>query len=509
MTKRVVNVNFLYPLSIFLIYIIAFKDLFPKLYLQWSSGDDSYCLAIVPLFLYLCWEKREAFQFHRFSFSMLGVAPLMLSMALILLGELGSVITLVFLGVLGSLISMLLTFYGKRIVNLLFPVFILLFMVPLPPFINRTLTFELRVAASKLSAVMLRFSGVSVLREGNILDLGVERLQVVDACSGLRYLMPLILLAILIGYFANRTVWHRWVLVLFVIPLAILVNSFRIYFTGILTVNGYQKYAENFYHDFSGWLVFMIATALLVACSWVLKKMSKSPPPHQPDPEAVPTPALDRGKRPLLPTLTFAGLFLLTGYLVSHFSNTLITPARNSFEGFPMEIGAWSGERSTLPDEILKELWADDYLQATFRRKEDGAAILLFIPYYKYQETRHAAHAPQSCLLGGGWALISSEQRAVPVDSGPPVNIREMLMQKGDSRLLSAYFFLQRGRVVTDPWLNKLYLMADAMARKRTDGALVRIEMVVPSDLSLDAAQGAIEDFLKDLWEILEDYVPD
>jgi exosortase len=91
--------------------------------------------------------------------------------------------------------------YGRRIRQFMYPLLILAFIVPLPPYINKVVTFQLKLAASSLATLMLRFSGVSVFQDGNIIDLWVTQLQVVVACSGLRYLMPLFMLALLIGYF--------------------------------------------------------------------------------------------------------------------------------------------------------------------------------------------------------------------------------------------------------------------------------------------------------------------
>ena len=94
---------------------------------------------------------------------------------------------------------------------------------------------------------MLRLSGVSVFLDGNIIDLGVTQLQVVEACSGLRYLMPLFLLALLIGYFFTKGWWRNGVLVVLVVPLSVFFNSLRIWMSGILTVKGHPELVENFF----------------------------------------------------------------------------------------------------------------------------------------------------------------------------------------------------------------------------------------------------------------------
>ena len=159
--------------------------------------------------------------------------------------------------------------------NLAFPLLILAFIVPLPPYINRILTFQLKLAASEIATFMLRLSGVSVFLDGNIIDLGITQLQVVEACSGLRYLMPLFLLALLIGYFFTKGWWRNGVLVMLVIPLSVFFNSLRIWMSGILTVKGHPELVENFFHDFSGWVIFMIAGAILFGVTRILNRVGR------------------------------------------------------------------------------------------------------------------------------------------------------------------------------------------------------------------------------------------
>ena len=192
---------------------------------------------------------------------------------LIIIGELGSVRALMFMGIWGCVVGLCVMLYGKRTRHLAFPLLILFFIVPLPPFVNQVLTFKLKMAASKLSVWMLRAVGVSVVLEGNIIDIGVDKLQVVDACSGLRYFMPMILMAVLVGYFFVKGWWRWTVLILMIVPLSIIVNSVRIWISALLIVNGHPELARNLFHDFSGWLMFMIAGVILVVVALLLKRV--------------------------------------------------------------------------------------------------------------------------------------------------------------------------------------------------------------------------------------------
>ena len=197
-------IKFIFPAGLLLIFLLTYFPAFSKMSIRWAGGDNNYCYLVIPLFLYLLWDRRKHFNFQEFSWSLWGLVPILLSIGLILVGELGSVETLMYIGIWGCVVGLAFTLYGFRVRHLMFPLIILLFIVPLPPFINKTLTFKLKMAASTLSVIMLRLTGISVFQDGNIIDLGFKQLQVVDACSGLRYLMPLLLLSLLVGHFFSK-----------------------------------------------------------------------------------------------------------------------------------------------------------------------------------------------------------------------------------------------------------------------------------------------------------------
>jgi exosortase D (VPLPA-CTERM-specific) len=368
------------------------------------------------------------------------------------------------------------------------------------------LTFKLKMAASTLSAMMLRISGISVFQDGNIIDLGVSQLQVVDACSGLRYLMPLFLLSLLIGHFFSKGLWRRIILLLLSVPISLFLNAFRVWLTGLLIIKGYTELAESLFHDFMGWLIFMIASVLLFLATLFLKKIGS----HHTN-----KPKVDAGSQTsgILQPLILSGficlMFLFSGWALKEIPYAGNLPQRTVFKSFPMQIGEWQGKRNYLTREILDQLWADDYVSAIFTDSNSRYAIYLFIPFYEYQGTRHTAHAPQACLLGGGFALLNQQERQVNLNNGNQIKVMTMTLVKGNAKILGSYFFLQRGRVITSPWMNKFHLMWDAFKKRRTDGALVRTEMLLAPGQSVEEAYPILEDFIAKLWEILPEYVPD
>jgi exosortase D (VPLPA-CTERM-specific) len=165
----------------------------------------------------------------------------------------------------------------EKLKTILFPLLFCLLMFPLPNFIHSRITLQLKLIATKIGVWMMQVYGMSAYREGNVIDLGFTQLQVVDACSGLRYLIPMIVLSILVAYFYHGRLWKKIFLVLSSIPLTIFSNSLRIALTGILSERFGTRAIEGFFHDFEGWLIFMITLALLLLEIWILNKFFPEP----------------------------------------------------------------------------------------------------------------------------------------------------------------------------------------------------------------------------------------
>ena len=489
-----------------------------KLMFRWNAGDNTYCFLVVPLFVYLCWDQKRSqvmvqgqktrvgFAFNEFSWHVVGIFIGILAVGFIVIGEIGAVELLLYFGLWLAAVAVAALLYGWRIKQLWFNFLILAFLIPLPPFINRILTFELKLAASSLSVEMLRSVGISVLQYGNIIDLGITQLQVVDACSGLRYLIPMILMAMLIGHFFCKGWWRQWFLLTMVPPLSIAMNALRIFLSGLLSINGHERLAQNVFHDVSGLLLFLITSVMLTCTALLLKKAGR---PH------VFQPTTDKGGQRAVKfkATALAGtmclIFLASGWAIQKIPSPRNLPERSQFENFPTKIGAWEGRKKYISKNALNLLGADDYMYATYHHSLTGNPVHLLIPFYNYQTTRHTAHAPQSCMLGSGWDFVTATTRTFPGMQRNAIPVRTIVWQQGDTRLLAGYFFLQRGRVFTNPWINKIYLMRDGLLRQRTDGALVRAELQVLPGQSIDEAWDLLSGMLHDIWPMLPQYVPE
>jgi len=153
---------------------------------------------------------------------------------------------------------------GTRTLKILaFPLFLLLFMFPIPAIIYARITLPLQIFASSVAETVLNFAGIPVLRDGNVLELANQRLSVVEACSGIRSLLSLGFLSLIYAYFFDKKIWMRWVLLAATIPIAITANASRVTLTGML--GDYRPdLARGVFHLLEGW-VFLVALMLLIA----------------------------------------------------------------------------------------------------------------------------------------------------------------------------------------------------------------------------------------------------
>jgi exosortase D (VPLPA-CTERM-specific) len=395
-----------------------------------------------------------------------------------------------------TLYGVLLSLMGWRAFRIiLVPLLILIFMIPLPNFLYNNLSAQLQLVSSQLGVWIIRLFGISVFLEGNVIDLGSMKLQVVEACSGLRYLFPLMTIAFIAAYMFKGAFWKRAVIFLSSIPITVFMNSVRIGVIGILVEFRGESMAQGFLHDFEGWAVFMVCTAVLVLEMWVLARIGKEKRALREVfglemPAPVPKEAQVQ-YRPI-PRTFAASLVVLIGAAVLATALPERGEAhvpRQAFSEFPMAVGPWQGQHDRLEQIYIDTLKFDDYIIADYADDETGL-VNLYVAYYDSQRKGQSAHSPRSCIPGGGWEIVSLTQRridGVEVD-GEPLRVNRTEIQYGDQKQLVYYWFQQRGRVIDNEYLVKWYLFWDALTRNRTDGALVRLTSVVRPGEDVDEA---------------------
>lgn len=488
-------------------WILIYFDSFPALIRRWMNEDYSYCWLVVPLALYIAWQRRDLLPKIKSPSIKSGYLALIFSIFFYLLGKSSAVDALVFASMWLSLFTVFLLVYGwKSLEAMFFPFIVLAFSIPPPPFINRLLTFKLRLISSDLSVRIMQFVNIPVYREGNVIDLGIIKLQVVDACSGLRYVFPTILLGLLMGYWFNSRTWQRITILLATIPTAIATNALRIAFVGFLARSVSVETAQNFFHEASGIIVYLISIIILVGLSFFLNLFSSS----KTNKIRRYVNRVSGVKKHGTVHVIIAAIFLALVYFAyMQFFAGRVVPVRTSFDSFPMTFNEYVGKREFFSDEIIKSLGADDYLYGVFSDKKTGRDILVLVSWYNYQEPQKAAHNPVSCLLGGGgWALSSTIDLPPDPQNGRDFKVRRMFLEKPGYRLLAMYWFQQRGRILTNEYLNKGYLALDSIQEHRTDGGLVRVELLLNKNESIEDGQKILDRFVSSFAARLHPYLP-
>ncbi len=240
---------------------------------QWSKDPNFSHGFFVPLFsMFLLWQDRERLSKLPSVPSLWGLAILISALIILVLGVLGAELFLSRVSFLLVIAGLVIFFQGWAFMRaVLFPWAFLLLMIPLPTIIFNQITFPLQLLASKVAAATLPLAGVPVLREGNIINLPAMPLEVAEACSGIRSLLSLTTLAIIYGYLMETRIWVRVFLALASIPIAVAANSFRIIGTGLLVQYWDPDKAQGFFHEFSGWLVFVVSLLMLYSLHQLLR----------------------------------------------------------------------------------------------------------------------------------------------------------------------------------------------------------------------------------------------
>ena len=496
--------------------VLAVKTGVAQMLDWWNRPEYSHCIIIPCVAAFLVWQRRDQIERMPFTGSWAGLLLALLGAAVGAIGKMSALFTIEDYSVLIALYGLVLALTGFRVFRLIWvPLLILIFMVPLPEFLYQNFSAALQLLSSQIGVWFMRLFGVSVFLEGNVIDLGVYKLQVAEACDGLRYLFPLMTIGFLIAYFFKAALWKRAFLFLSSIPITILMNSFRVGTIGVMVEHWGVRMAEGFLHEFQGWVVFMASGGLIVLEMMLLARVGGERRPWReqfglefplPTPKDPPAAA-----RPVPDSLYASAvvLILATAVSLSLPERAESNPQRTSFAAYPHAFGGWTGQREVLDPIYLDALMLDDYYLANFAR--DGEPpINYYIAWYDSQQAGRSAHSPRSCLPAGGWQIKSLTQRTLPdVQIGrEALRTNRVVIQLGMQRQLVYYWFQQRGRVITNEYVVKWYLFWDALTRNRTDGALVSLVVPLPPGTATTAADHELTQFAAAVAPTLGAYIP-
>lgn len=480
----------------------------------WLRNEDySYGFMIPLVTAYLIWEKRESLRTVQIRSAWGALLPLVVMVLVSLYGILGSSGNVSMPAV--PLLVMLFTYFcfgGEVLRRLLLPLGFLFFMIPVPAVIERTLGIWLKGISSRLGGEIVRLCGVPVHVSGNVIDLGVSQLQVVDACNGLRYLFPLIALGVLYGHFFEKARWKKLLCVVAALPIAVASNGLRIGVIGILTDRFGPAMAEGFMHDFSGYAVFLIAFLLFFVLGRVLALF----PPRQPGSaggkESAPNqaPATGSSDRHVNRAVLTASLilFLVGGLSLSTHALPAVKLA-GGIAGFPLKFGPWSGQADFIDPEIVAKSGAEESFSARYGNGGSDQ-VSLYIGYRStaFLENENFFHSPTVCLPSAGWKVLRSTRRTI--DNVPrfgSITVTEMLTEQFGSRQLVYFWFQTKSAATHDKNINRFHLALHALRRDNTYDLFIRpIAQVRPGETEAEAER-RMDGFVREMMGALSSYI--
>lgn len=244
---------------------MLYRGVAVKLVTDWYELPDFSHGFLIPFFVgYLLWERRGELRETPVQPTWAGLPVVLVGLFLLLTGIFGADLFLSRISFVLLAAGVIWMLSGAAMLRQLrFSLFVLLLAIPLPALVFNQITFPLQLLASRLASSLLPLVGVPVLRDGNVIQLPAMSLEVAEACSGIRSLLSLFTLSVIYGYFLERNQWRRVLLALASIPIAVGANAARIVGTGLCVQYWDPDKAQGFFHEFSGWLMFIVSLGCL------------------------------------------------------------------------------------------------------------------------------------------------------------------------------------------------------------------------------------------------------
>jgi exosortase D (VPLPA-CTERM-specific) len=373
----------------------------------------------------------------------------------------------------------------------------------------------------------IRLFDIATVRKGNIIELLPQgatqsvNLEVVEACSGIRSLMTLVTLSLVLAYFTRTkrsSANYSWkkiffcadsfraiLLMLAAIPIAVITNAARVTATGVITFYYGRQAAEGFLHSFSGWLVYLVALALLFLLNIFLKKIF-----------GVSNSSETKTDFPASAHMVSSGkvFVVVVALLISVVAITWIdrrgetAVPRNELRLLPATLGDWrqQGNDIRFSEETESILNANDYVMRDYYSPA-GMHSNIYVGYYSTQRTGATYHSPQNCLPGAGWEMTEPGTVQITKPDGETFKANRFILVTGNRREVLIYWYQGRGRKTASEYEDKLNTIFDSFSRRRSDGAMVRVMTTIGN--SQEVSESAALDIAGQLAAEISPFVPD
>ena len=496
-------------ISLILVFFIHFDTITWLIGHDWNRADFDFCYLIPLVVIYLIWIKKDKLKQVPSQPSWTGLIFLAFGVIFYLLGEFGGEYLSLYFSLWLMLFALAWTTLGwKKLKIIIFPLFFILTMFPPPSFIYSRITLKMQLISSQLGTYILHLLQIPAYREGNVIDVGTTQLEIVAACSGLRYLIPMVIVGLLMSYLFKEKLWKRVLLFLTTFPLAIVMNGFRLAATGYLARNYGKEIITGSYHDIMGWIIFVISIFILLTIMKLLSEKfgqdKKSKNLQEEEKKIYPLFSKQTLPKISLSIFLFLALILFVQYRQN--SETMVQNKR-PLAYFPQKIGPWTGEKFSLGREFIEALDFTDYIMINFYNSQ-GQVINFYVAYYKSQKKGESIHSPETCLRGGGWNFIDNSKIFVDLPKRGKIKFNRSVLEQHGQRMISYFWFPARGRILTNLYQLKIYNFWDALIAGRTDGSLIRVMTNIYPDENIDQADQRLKNFIKIINPLLEKFLP-
>jgi exosortase D (VPLPA-CTERM-specific) len=506
--------------------LLLYAGVLKKLGFDWWSDENYSHGLLIPIVIgIILWLDRDAIRAAvRKPAPMAGIAATVAALLLLLAGTLGAELFTTRISLVLLIAGCILYLFGSRLIWLLaVPFALLVLSIPIPQIIFNRIAFPLQIWASQIAVWGIRLFDVPALRKGNVIEIlprgGIETisLEVVEACSGIRSLMTLVTLALILVYFTRsdgprlgfanmpaRDLIRAGALMMAAIPVAVLTNAARVAAIGYMTHTQGRQATGGFWHDASGWMVFIVALGLLLGLNVILK--------HSLGRRGAGSKAAGIGENPMPRSgrvWPLVAIVLIGGVTINwlDFRGEAVVERRQLAE-LPARLGEWNlkGGEIRFDPQIEAVLGTTDYTMREYRSPH-GRVANIYVGYYASQRSGATYHSPQNCLPGSGWVLKDPQHIRIATADGRTFPANRYVIENGIFREVMIYWYQGRGRFEASEYRDKFNTVWDSMTRGRTDGAIVRIMTGAGSDD--EAAYAAALDLAAGVADALPPFIPE
>jgi exosortase D (VPLPA-CTERM-specific) len=481
-----------------------------RLFAQWISDPNFSHGIFVPAFaLFVVWRIRKKLKTIEPAPSWAGLPLIALALFMLIVGVLGGDFFLSRLSLLVLLAGLIILFQGWTFFRaVLFSWAFLILMIPIPLVILQKVTHPLELLVAKLACALLSLAGVPVSRDGLVIRLPAMLLDVRHSAISI---LPLLTIAVIYGYLADKRKWVHVVLACSAVPIAVAASSLRIFGAGILAQYWDPDAAEGFFHVYSGLLMFVVSLIML----FVLHRMMSHVWKKSPEQKSWESPQMAMSSQPgdlkgwALRFAVAAAFMVATALFLQPRLRGESLPSREALSSLPVQIGGWAGQDIRLDQQTLDILGPGEFLVRDYENASQPQPWLnLYIAYFPTQKAGDTIISPAHTLPGAGWVLTSREVVQITGPDGYSFPANRYVVSKGQDRQLVLYWFQAHGREVASEYWAKYYLVSDSVRMNRSDGGLVRLMTPMLEGESRDAAQARLMNFGSHLLPMLDRYIP-